>query len=131
MTEYRVQTRALAVGYDGKPLIRDISIGIRPGEIVSLIGPNGAGKSTILKSLSRQLRALAGTVILGRDELSRLSQRELAGRMARRRPEGGPAQGQNLILSILAPVRGPESSRRRAVSTMASRGMVFLQNQCE
>ena len=82
MTEYRIQTRGLAVGYDGKPLIRDISIGIRRGEIVSLIGPNGAGKSTILKSISRQLKALAGTVVLGKDELSRLSQRALAARMA-------------------------------------------------
>ncbi len=82
MMDYTIQTRALAVGYNGRPLIRDISIGIRRGEIVSLIGPNGAGKSTILKSISRQLRALAGTVILEKDDLSRLSQRELAARMA-------------------------------------------------
>ncbi len=82
MMDYRIQTRALTVGYDGVPLIRDISIGIGRGEFVSLIGPNGAGKSTILKSISRQLRALAGTVFLEKDDLSGLSHRELAMRMA-------------------------------------------------
>ena len=41
----------MSVGYHGKPLIRDIQIGIEKGEIVTLIGPNGAGKSTILKSI--------------------------------------------------------------------------------
>ena len=39
--------KELSVGYNGKPLIRDISLSIGQGEIISLIGPNGAGKSTI------------------------------------------------------------------------------------
>ena len=38
----------VSVGYNGKPLIRDIALDIRPGEILTLIGPNGSGKSTIL-----------------------------------------------------------------------------------
>ena len=47
MTEYYLQLQNMSVGYHGKPLIRDIQIGIEKGEIVTLIGPNGAGKSTI------------------------------------------------------------------------------------
>lgn len=43
-----LETRDLSVGYNGKVLIHDISIGIRRGEVVTLIGPNGSGKSTIL-----------------------------------------------------------------------------------
>ncbi len=42
-------TDQLTVGYDGKPLIREINIQLNRGEILTLIGPNGAGKSTILK----------------------------------------------------------------------------------
>ena len=48
---YYFTTEKLTVGYDGKPLISDISIGIEKGEILTLIGPNGSGKSTILKSI--------------------------------------------------------------------------------
>lgn len=49
MEEYFIQTEQLTVGYDGKPLIKDIEIRLKKGEILTLIGPNGAGKSTILK----------------------------------------------------------------------------------
>ena len=48
-----VYTENLTVGYDGKPLIRDIRLSLEKGQILTLIGPNGAGKSTILKSLIR------------------------------------------------------------------------------
>ena len=49
MNEYYFHLDHLTVGYDKKPLIKDICIGIEKGEIVTLIGPNGSGKSTILK----------------------------------------------------------------------------------
>lgn len=48
-------TDQLTVGYDGRPLIKEINIQLNKGEILTLIGPNGAGKSTILKSITRQL----------------------------------------------------------------------------
>lgn len=82
MVNFYFQTSQLTVGYDGKPLIRDITIGIARGEIVTLIGPNGAGKSTILKSITRQLKAIGGTVALDGQNLSGLSHKELATRMA-------------------------------------------------
>lgn len=62
MADYYVELKELAVGYRGEPLIRDINIGIEKGKIVTLIGPNGAGKSTILKSITRQLKTISGSV---------------------------------------------------------------------
>ena len=82
MAAYYFQTKNLAVGYDGQTLIRDITIDVEKGEIVTLIGPNGAGKSTILKSITRQLKTIAGTVTIDRADLKRLSLKELATRMA-------------------------------------------------
>ena len=82
MAVYYFQTKNLAVGYDGQTLIRDITIDVEKGEIVTLIGPNGAGKSTILKSITRQLKTIAGTVTIDRSDLKRLSLKELATRMA-------------------------------------------------
>ena len=43
MGEYFVHSEQMTVGYDGKPLIRDIEIRLNRGEILTLIGPNGAG----------------------------------------------------------------------------------------
>ena len=82
MAAYYFQTKNLAVGYDGQTLIRDITIDVEKGEIVTLIGPNGAGKSTILKSITRQLKTIAGTVTIDRSDLKHLSLKELATRMA-------------------------------------------------
>lgn len=72
----------LTVGYDRKPLISGIDVGIERGEIVTLIGPNGAGKSTILKTITRQLAAIDGSVIFDGGDLSTLSFRELSSRLA-------------------------------------------------
>ena len=79
---YYFETRALSVGYQGKPLIKNISIGIKKGEIVTLIGPNGSGKSTILKSITKHLATIAGTVHIGSDELTKMSYKDLSKKVA-------------------------------------------------
>ena len=73
MADYYVQLDKLSVGYNGKPLIHDINIGINKGEIVTLIGPNGSGKSTILKSITRQLKIIGGKVLYEENDLHKLS----------------------------------------------------------
>ena len=82
MDTYHVQLDKLTVGYDGQPLVRDISVGIRQGEIVSLIGPNGSGKSTILKSIVRQLALISGTVLLSGNDLTQMREQDTATQMA-------------------------------------------------
>ncbi len=82
MTDYHVQVRRLTAGYQDAPVLRDVTVGIPRGSIVTLIGPNGAGKSTLLHSIAGQLKPMAGCVLLGREELSGMGRRELARRMA-------------------------------------------------
>lgn len=82
MNEFYVHTEQMTVGYDGKPLIRDIEIRLKRGEILTLIGPNGAGKSTILKSMTKQLKLVGGTVYLGGEQMNRMSGKEVAKKLA-------------------------------------------------
>lgn len=82
MVEWILHTKDLTVGYGGRPLISDIEIAVRPGEILVLIGPNGAGKSTILKTISRQLAPVAGTVYLENGALGSLPAAKAAKTMA-------------------------------------------------
>ncbi len=35
--------------FDGKPVLKEVSFSVNPGEIIGYIGPNGAGKSTTVK----------------------------------------------------------------------------------
>lgn len=80
--DYYFHLDGLTVGYNGKPLISDIEIGIHKGEIVTLIGPNGAGKSTILKSISRQLEIVGGKVAFDGKEIREYSYKDLSCKMA-------------------------------------------------
>ena len=76
MTYFR--TEGYAVGYDGKVLIDDINISVERGGILCLIGPNGSGKSTILKSITRQLASIRGSVYIDSRNLVRMNAKELA-----------------------------------------------------
>ena len=79
---YYISAEQMTVGYDGKPLIENIDIGVRRGEILTLIGPNGSGKSTILKSMIKQLRLIAGTVVLDGRDMAGLRDRDIAKKLA-------------------------------------------------
>lgn len=82
MSDYYFSTEGLTVGYDGRPVVKNISLELSRGEILTLIGPNGAGKSTILKSITRQLAMLGGTVTLDGRSLGGYTGEELAKKMA-------------------------------------------------
>ena len=82
MAEPYFETRNLSIGYHGVPVIRDISLKIRKGEIVALIGPNGAGKSTFLKTVARELAPISGQVLLEDRPIPSYSYRELSKIMA-------------------------------------------------
>ena len=92
MNEHYFGTENLTVGYNRQPLIRDICLNLNKGEILVLIGPNGAGKSTILKSIIRQLQPIGGMVYLDGEDLSALSEKERAKRLAAVQPGHTPVE---------------------------------------
>ncbi|MCM1542430.1 MAG: ABC transporter ATP-binding protein [Blautia sp.] len=82
MGSYCFAAKSVCVGYDNKPLIKDMEFVLQKGEILSLIGPNGAGKSTVLKSIAGQLQLLGGAAYLGGEPLSEMKGSELARKMS-------------------------------------------------
>ncbi|MBE5958628.1 MAG: ABC transporter ATP-binding protein [Lachnospiraceae bacterium] len=77
-----INTKELSVGYNKSALIDNIEISVKQGEILVLIGPNGAGKSTILKTLSKQLEQICGTVFLKGEDMTKLSDSYISKEMA-------------------------------------------------
>jgi ABC-type branched-subunit amino acid transport system ATPase component len=57
-----LEVRNLRAGYDGMPVLHDVSFEIRRAEIVILLGGNGAGKSTLLKSIMGTVQILGGEI---------------------------------------------------------------------
>jgi D-xylose transport system ATP-binding protein len=59
-----VELRHINVAFGGVHAVRDVSIDLRPGEVVGLVGGNGAGKSTLTKVLSGAQRADTGEILI-------------------------------------------------------------------
>jgi iron complex transport system ATP-binding protein len=71
----------LGVTLSGRPVLKDVSLGLSSGHLVALVGPNGAGKTTLLRALAG-LVASEGAILVGGDALWALSLRERARRFA-------------------------------------------------
>jgi branched-chain amino acid transport system ATP-binding protein len=80
-----LRLEGLTVARGGRPVVRDVSFEIPPGEVTALLGPNGAGKSSLVLAVAGVLAAERGSIKLG--------DRELAGR----RPERVRAAGVAVV----------------------------------
>ena len=65
-------------GYGADPILKDVSLTLRQGEIVAILGPNGIGKTTIFKSVLGFLPLLEGNITLNGQPREELSQKEFS-----------------------------------------------------
>ncbi|QVQ51858.1 ABC transporter ATP-binding protein [Spiractinospora alimapuensis] len=79
----------LSVEISGKRILHGLNLDVRDGGVVGLVGPNGSGKSTALRCVYRALRPRHGTIWVGGEDLSSLSLRASAQRVAALTQEGG------------------------------------------
>ena len=61
----------------GRPAVENVTLGIEPGEFVSIVGHSGAGKTTLLKLLFAEIFPTEGDVYFGSRQIGELSDREL------------------------------------------------------
>ncbi|MFI2410950.1 ABC transporter ATP-binding protein [Streptomyces sp. NPDC018947] len=67
-----LELRAVTAGYAGQaPVVRDVSLTIRPGEAVGLLGPSGCGKSTLARVAALLHRPDSGTLLLDGEPVRR------------------------------------------------------------
>jgi ABC-type branched-subunit amino acid transport system ATPase component len=62
----------ITAGYGRIDILHDVTLAVRPGEIVSIIGPNGAGKSTSFKAIVGFLRPRRGRIVFNGEEITGL-----------------------------------------------------------
>ena len=75
-------------GYGNILAVKDISLEVNQGEIITLIGANGAGKSTTLLTISGIVRCRSGRILLNDEEIHALGTDEIVKRGICQVPEG-------------------------------------------
>ncbi len=63
----------IEVRYSGIPIIHNVSVEVRQGELVAVVGSNGAGKSTLLKTIAGALHPTKGSIRFEDEDIQRLS----------------------------------------------------------
>lgn len=81
MSNSRLRTEQLTIGYDDKTVITDLSVDIPDGRVTAIVGPNACGKSTLLRGLARLLKPSGGQVILDGADINSLHTKEVARRL--------------------------------------------------
>ena len=72
-----VDIQDLHFSYGDRPLLQGINVRIPRGKVVAIMGGSGCGKTTLLRCIGGQLRPTAGSVRLGDDVVSKMSESEL------------------------------------------------------
>jgi ABC-type branched-subunit amino acid transport system ATPase component/ABC-type branched-subunit amino acid transport system permease subunit len=83
-----LEVRSLSTKYGSISAIREISLGVYPGEIVAVLGSNGAGKTTLLRTISGILRPHDGAVVYKGEDITRLPAQAIARKGVGHVPEG-------------------------------------------
>ena len=81
-TQPILATKNLTVGYVKKVVLSGLELSFYPGEFISLLGPNGVGKTTLLRTLSKHLNPMAGTISLHGEDLCAIPSGTLAETMS-------------------------------------------------
>jgi len=114
----------LSIAYGAVPAVRNLSLTVAEGEIVTLIGANGAGKSTTLRTVSRLIRQQSGTIRFAGRDISALPPHEIVRLGIAHCPEGRQVLARQSVADNLllgAYVRHDKTGIRQDMERMYQR----------
>ena len=83
-----LRLEGLSAAYGPVEALKDVSLVVHEGELVTLIGANGAGKTSTMKAVSGLLRPRAGRIVFSGTEIQRLAPTDVLKRGIAHCPEG-------------------------------------------
>ena len=101
MTPVLLRAEGLTAGYGRMPILHDVTLEVRQGEMVSVIGPNGAGKSTAFKTIVGFVHATNGKVVFDGQDITGLRPHEVLPRGLAYVPQGRIVFPQMTVLENL------------------------------
>ncbi|MCI8274284.1 MAG: ABC transporter ATP-binding protein [Lachnospiraceae bacterium] len=108
-----LETKHLKSGYQGTPVLHDITFQVEEGAIVAILGSNGAGKTTTLRTVTGAVRATGGSVIYQGEDITKRPAHEMVRFGISHVPEGRHLFGQMSIRDNL--LMGAYTEKSKAV----------------
>ena len=121
-TETLLEVEDLCAGYGSLPVLFDVSLDVRVGEVVALMGSNGAGKTTTLRAITGLLRTTRGRVRFAGDDITKEPTELLVARGMSLVPEGR-GMFRDLTVAENLEMGGYAVRDRRAVAEATERGV--------
>jgi branched-chain amino acid transport system ATP-binding protein len=113
-----LQVKGISVFYGDVQALREVSLSVSSGEIVSLVGGNGAGKTTALKTISGLLRPASGSILFEEAEIHRLPAYRIVERGLSQVPEGRRIFPRMSVLENLHMGSHVSEARKRREETL-------------
>ena len=73
MNKMNLEIKKVSLSIEGRVIVNNVSVTVRPGEIVGLMGPNGAGKTTTFNLAVGNLKADKGDIFMNGKSIKNLS----------------------------------------------------------
>jgi branched-chain amino acid transport system ATP-binding protein len=83
-----LEVKNLNVSYGVTPILRDVSLSVKQGEIIALLGSNGAGKTTLVNTIMGMLKTVSGEILFEGEHIENMPPHEIVKRGIAQVPEG-------------------------------------------
>jgi branched-chain amino acid transport system ATP-binding protein len=113
-----LQVKGISVFYGDVQALREVSLSVSSGEIVSLVGGNGAGKTTALKTISGLLRPASGSILFQEAEIHRMPPHRIVEIGLSQVPEGRRVFPRMSVLENLHMGSHVKEARKRREETL-------------
>jgi putative ABC transport system ATP-binding protein len=125
MRTLAVENASIAYGA-GEPVLRDVSVSVRPGEMLAVTGPSGAGKTTLLAAMAGLLPPVRGRVLIDGEPLGDRDHAVSLGVVLIPQENGLAAiltAAENIAVAMLATGRTPAEARRGTADSLERVGL--------
>jgi len=122
----------LALAYEGRPVVKDLSFNVDPGDYMCIVGENGSGKTTLVRTLVGLKRQMSGRIIFGdgltKRDVGYVPQNIITGK-------DFPATVYEVVTSGLLNGMGirpffTKDEKKRAENAMERLGITDIRNKC-